>query len=834
MALLRVGELHVQLLEARLGGHAALLQRLQRGIHLGQIAGELLAAGAGLLGQLGQAQGFDLQLVRARLAFGCLAPCRHQALGRIGIPGLGLDERVARLLADQRLRTQLLFEVLDLLRARQQAGLLGIGRVEAHAVRADAVAAFYIDGLARLQLATLGQRVFQRGRGVAAGQPVGQQGLLRRIVQAQQVGQRGQRAALLGRRGLGRAVEGQPGGRRILREGAHHVEPADFQRRHALAQRCFQRRLPAGFHVQAAPQALQAVQAVFGQPGLQLAVGLDLVLQCLQGFHPRSQVGLAGGFLVDGLLGDAARLVQQGRLLLQLVQAGVGLFGDLLCLGQLALQIEQALLVGRGQGVLVGGQALAAGVELAGLVLDAALLGGQHLDLLLHLADGAALLGRLRVGLAQRVFQRGENALLLFQLRGQGDGAVLALGGLGGDLLQLGLGILPAGGPLGGLLGQLGQAGLGALAAFDHEADLGLQPADLGAGLVQAPLRLVDLVAGGVVRLADGFQISLDVAQVGHAGLQLGLGLLGVGLQAHLAFLGLGALHEPELVLLERGALLQAGVLLGHLGLLFQPVEVVVQLAQDVFHAGEVLARVGQAVLGLAAALLVLGDAGGLFQEQAQLFRARLDDAADGALADDGVGARAEARAQEHVLHVAPAHRLVVDVVAAGTVAREHALDGDFGELAPLAAGAVVAVVEHQLHAGAAGRLAAGGAVEDHVLHGLATQLAGLGFAQHPAHGVHDVGLAAAVGADHADQLARQLEIGGLGERLEAGKFDGIETHETRAAGAVQGQGRGETAIIACAMGRPALRAGLERTLAARIWRTFLPLRPSALKILLI
>jgi hypothetical protein len=115
-----------------------------------------------------------------------------------------------------------------------------------------------------------------------------------------------------------------------------------------------------------------------------------------------------------------------------------------------------------------------------------------------------------------------------------------------------------------------------------------------------------------------------------------------------------------------------------------------VQLAQDVIHPGEVLARVVQAVFGLAPALLVFADAGGFFQEQAQFFGAAFDDAADGALADDGVGARAQAGAQKHVLHVAPTHRLVVDVVAAGAVARQHALDGDLGELAPLAAGAVV------------------------------------------------------------------------------------------------------------------------------------------------
>jgi hypothetical protein len=78
-------------------------------------------------------------------------------------------------------------------------------------------------------------------------------------------------------------------------------------------------------------------------------------------------------------------------------------------------------------------------------------------------------------------------------------------------------------------------------------------------------------------------------------------------------------------------------------------------------------------------------DTGGFFQEQAQFFGPRFDDAADGALADDGVGARAQAGAQEHVLHVAPAHRLVVDEVAAGAVTRQHALDGDLGKLVPLA-----------------------------------------------------------------------------------------------------------------------------------------------------
>ena len=69
MALLAVGQLHVQFLEAAFGGDAALLQFLQQRIDFGQVAGDLLAAGAGLLGQLRQAQRLDLQLVRARPGF---------------------------------------------------------------------------------------------------------------------------------------------------------------------------------------------------------------------------------------------------------------------------------------------------------------------------------------------------------------------------------------------------------------------------------------------------------------------------------------------------------------------------------------------------------------------------------------------------------------------------------------------------------------------------------------------------------------------------------------------------------------------------------------------
>jgi hypothetical protein len=44
-------------------------------------------------------------------------------------------------------------------------------------------------------------------------------------------------------------------------------------------------------------------------------------------------------------------------------------------------------------------------------------------------------------------------------------------------------------------------------------------------------------------------------------------------------------------------------------------------------------------------------------------------------------------------------------------------------------------------------------------------------FAQHPAHGVDDVRLAAAVGADDAYQLSGNGDVSGVYERLEACKI---------------------------------------------------------------
>src|SRR5690606_33435312 len=245
---------------------------------------------------------------------------------------------------------------------------------------------------------------------------------------------------------------------------------------------------------------------------------------------------------------------------------------------------------------------------------------------------------------------------------------------------------------------------------------------------------------------ADRLELGFDRALLGEPRLDRQHRFAREPRQPLLLGLGLVAPTPPQHALLALAFGLEIAVLLRDFRLPLELLDLRVELAHDVLDASQVLARVREPVLGLAPPLLVLGDAGGLFQEYAQVFGARLDDARDHALPDDRVRTRPEPGAQEHVVNVAAAHRLVVDEVRRLPVARQHALDRELGVLRPAARNAPERVVEHQSDRRARGRLALGGAAEDDVLHRLAAQLGRLGFAEHPAHRIDDVRLAAPVG----------------------------------------------------------------------------------------
>ena len=198
VTLLRIGQLLVKFLEACLAQAAALAQLVQLRAQLGQLAVELAAPRLAGLGLLRQAQQLHLRLVSAGLRFGGLAPGAGQAQRGFGVGGFDAHTGAARFVGDQALCAELALQVLDLLLPRQHAGLLGIGRVEAHRVLRHRMAFARHDHFAMRQLTARGQRLVQAGRGVHAFEPVVEQRLQPGIVQPQQLRQARQRAVRAG------------------------------------------------------------------------------------------------------------------------------------------------------------------------------------------------------------------------------------------------------------------------------------------------------------------------------------------------------------------------------------------------------------------------------------------------------------------------------------------------------------------------------------------------------------------------------------------------------------------------------------------------------------
>src|SRR5690606_3959272 len=200
-------------------------------------------------------------------------------------------------------------------------------------------------------------------------------------------------------------------------------------------------------------------------------------------------------------------------------------------------------------------------------------------------------------------------------------GALESLGGMAklrGEALGIGL---DRGEPLGDLARGL-----------VHVPDLGLEPADLRIGLVEARLLGMDRIAGLVVGGAPGLDLGLQRPLFGDLLLERGprgrLALAARGLVAA----SLLAAHEPVHPLLALTLGLELAEALGNFGLALEPLDLVAELAADVLHAVEVLAGVGEPVARLAPALLVLRHARGFLEEDAQLLGPGLDDPGDHAL----------------------------------------------------------------------------------------------------------------------------------------------------------------------------------------------------------
>jgi hypothetical protein len=144
---------------------------------------------------------------------------------------------------------------------------------------------------------------------------------------------------------------------------------------------------------------------------------------------------------------------------------------------------------------------------------------------------------------------------------------------------------------------------------------------------------------------------------------------------------------------------------------------------------------------------LELGDAGGLFEHRAAFFRLGGEDLVDLALRHDRVGGAADAGVHEQVMDVLEAAERAVDAVFRASVAEDPAGEGNLVVIDLQRAFAIGHGQGDFCHAEG---LAFLGAVENDVCHFAAAEGLGGGFAEHPADGIDDVRLAAAVRADDA------------------------------------------------------------------------------------
>ncbi len=547
-----------------------------------------------------------------------------------------------------------------------------------------------------------------------------------------------------------------------------------------LAERAFDSVFPAVLDAEAFADAGAGIQPVLLEPSdggaLLLAEG-----GLLQGFE-RGQAAARGlGLLADvgqfGLAGALA-VLQAGDGFL----AGFDLFGQAIKRGLLGFVLQLQFFEGFGQCVEVesdpfGAERFTAAVGFEHLAVEVVDAGAFDFAGARSFGGGAGMgfparlpVGQLGFGVAQGFLLDLVFFLQLFEL-GLGEVDSVAqdrqLGFVAADVLaKFGQG-------LGGFVAGLVQA-LGHLALV---LDLLFEPGQGAADLIDLGLGGAEGVGGFLAAHAAGFDTGFGVALFGDELLQAGFFLREGFAEAAEAGVEVAVLKGLPLGVLDPALFLQALVLFGLAGLALEVFELFADFLAQVVEAVEVLAGVADAGFGFLAAFLVLGDAGGFFEVDAQVFGAGFDDLADHALFDDGVAARAEAGTEEQVGDVAAAALGTVEVVVAAAVAADGTLDRDFVERGVLAGNSVVGIVEDQFDGRLRDGLARGGAGEDDVGQRVATQAAGRAFAHDPAHGIDDVGLATAIGPDHAGHVGGQMQGGGINKRLEAGELDRGQTH---------------------------------------------------------
>ena len=271
--------------------------------------------------------------------------------------------------------------------------------------------------------------------------------------------------------------------------------------------------------------------------------------------------------------------------------------------------------------------------------------------------------------------------------------------------------------------------------------------------------------------LGEGIGLLLQFLGLPLAGRQHTFGVEIVGLGLLQVVLQLFQTVQPDVDLQHAHFVAVDQIGFGPFGLFLQRANLVFQFGDDVPDAHQILFAGVELALALFLAVAELGDTGGLFKNLAPVGTLDRQNLVDAALSDDRIAVPSQTGIHEQLMDVLQSNSLAVEEKVALSAAVVSAGDHD---LAVFHRQTTVGIVHHQRDLTEAQRISPGGTAEDYVLHLAAAEGLGTLLAQHPADGIHDVGLAAAVGANDSRDAPSELHDGFVRKRFKTLYFNGF------------------------------------------------------------
>ena len=114
----------------------------------------------------------------------------------------------------------------------------------------------------------------------------------------------------------------------------------------------------------------------------------------------------------------------------------------------------------------------------------------------------------------------------------------------------------------------------------------------------------------------------------------------------------------------------------------------------------------------------------------------------------------------------------IIDIVVRVAFALDDAFDCYFRIAGPLAICRTLVIIKNQFNASATCWISVCRTGKNNILNGISTQRGCLGFAQHPAYCIDNIGFSTPIWTNNADQIAGDRNGSGFNKRLKTGEFN--------------------------------------------------------------